>query len=213
MKFASRWRRLAWRLQQPTYATWVGSTVITLLVMRTVVSSAGPADSREWRRGGVRRGGWGHEPGDCVPCTSAAAWRRASTALPQSVTPPHRNPRAHDAPASWLQTRPASRPTAATRRASLRRCTTTPCTGARCRAWSPNASLAALARVPSRWAFSRRRPQLVAGAGRGVQAPLESAGRVDCAVERRGLKGCAQSPSCMRTPVIQRDSLASRRSQ
>lgn len=47
MKFSDRWRRLAWRLQQPTYATWIGSTVITLAVMRTVVSSAGPADTRE----------------------------------------------------------------------------------------------------------------------------------------------------------------------
>jgi hypothetical protein len=48
MKFNERWRRLAWRLNVPTYATWVGSTVITLAVMRTVVSHAGPADTREW---------------------------------------------------------------------------------------------------------------------------------------------------------------------
>lgn len=52
-KFSDRWRRLAWRLQQPTYATWVGSTVITLALMRSVVSSAGPGDTRECGSGGA----------------------------------------------------------------------------------------------------------------------------------------------------------------
>ena len=45
MKANDRWRRLGWRLAQPTYATWVGSTVITLALLRSVVSSAGPSDT------------------------------------------------------------------------------------------------------------------------------------------------------------------------
>ena len=49
MKFNERWRRLAWRLNGKTYATFVGSTVLTLAFMRTIVSHAGPGDSREWR--------------------------------------------------------------------------------------------------------------------------------------------------------------------
>ena len=54
MKVSRRWRRLLWRLNGPVgsstpgvYATWVGSTMITLGVMRMAVSSAGPADTRE----------------------------------------------------------------------------------------------------------------------------------------------------------------------
>ena len=48
MKFNERWRRLAWRLNTPTYSTFVGSTIITLAVMRTVVSHVGPADTRKF---------------------------------------------------------------------------------------------------------------------------------------------------------------------
>ena len=50
MKYNRRWRRLGWRLAAPTgtYTIWVASTVVTLAIMRSVVSSAGPADTREF---------------------------------------------------------------------------------------------------------------------------------------------------------------------
>lgn len=49
LKFSRRWRRMAWRLNSHTFAAFVGSAVISLAVMRSFVSAAGPTDTRACR--------------------------------------------------------------------------------------------------------------------------------------------------------------------